>query len=156
MKADYLFPAVMKKVGYVMFIIFMVPSIFYLSGHFPTDFLNAKTFAIIGGGIFGKTTYFSIVANDLSDELIFIGLSLSLLFISFSREKDEDECISKIRMQSLVWALKVNTLLIILATLFVYGEAYLSFMISFIFTVYVLFIIKFNIALHKFRANDEK
>lgn len=156
MKADYLFPAVMKKVGYVMFIIFMVPSIFYLSGHFPDDLLTAKTFAIIGGGIFGKTTYFSIVTNDLSDELLFIGLSLSLLFISFAREKDEDECISKIRMQSLVWALKVNTLLIVLTTLFVYGEPYLSFMISFIFTVYVLFIIKFNIALHKFRSNDEK
>ena len=89
--------------------------------------------------------------DDWGDELIVLGLTVSLIFIAFSRERDEDECIAEIRMHSLVWAIIVNYALLIVATFLIYDIAYLYFIDINIFTVLFLFIIKYNIALYKFR-----
>ena len=85
------------------------------------------------------------------DEISIIGFTIALLFVGFSREKDEDECIAKLRMESLVWAILMNYLLVTLATLFIYGGAYLYVAFISMFTVLILFIIKYNWVVYHFR-----
>lgn len=91
--------------------------------------------------------------NGALDEIASIGLAVSLLFVGFSREKDEDECIARIRMNSLVWAILVNYLLLILATIFIYGAAYLSVAFVGLFTVLIFFIVKYRWDLYQFKKN---
>ena len=142
MKTNYLFPVIFRKIGWIMFIPFFVLVIAYLSDCDLT-FPSSKVFSLIPFGIMNN--------DDWGDELIVLGLTVSLIFIAFSRERDEDECIAEIRMHSLVWAIIVNYALLIVATFLIYDIAYLYFIDINIFTVLFLFIIKYNIALYKFR-----
>ena len=123
-----------------MFIPFFVLGIAYLC-NCDLTFPSSKVFSLIPFGIMNN--------DDWGDELIVLGLTVSLIFIAFSRERDEDECIAEIRMHSLVWAIIVNYALLIVATFLIYDIAYLYFID--INTVLFLFIIKYNIALYKFR-----
>ena len=125
-----------------MFIPFFVLGIAYLC-NCDLTFPSSKVFSLIPFGIMNN--------DDWGDELIVLGLTVSLIFIAFSRERDEDESIAEIRMHSLVWAIIVNYALLIVATFLIYDIAYLYFIDINIFTVLFLFIIKYNIALYKFR-----
>ena len=142
MKTNYLFPVIFRKIGWIMFIPFFVLGIAYLC-NCDLTFPSSKVFSLIPFGIMNN--------DDWGDELIVLGLTVSLIFIAFSRERDEDECIAEIRMHSLVWAIIVNYALLIVATFLIYDIAYLYFIDITIFTVLFLFIIKYNIALYKFR-----
>jgi hypothetical protein len=81
--------------------------------------------------------------------------TLSLLFIGFSREKLEDECVSKIRENCLVWAVIFNSALFILCNLFVYGIIYLDLMTFYVYFFLLTFIIKFNYELYRFRKSSK-
>lgn len=142
MKTNYLFPVVFRKIGWIMLVPFFVLGVVYLCND-GLSFPGSKVFSLIPFGIVDN--------SDWGDEFIVLGLTVSLLFIALSRERDEDECIAEIRMHSLVWAIIVNYALLIIATFLIYDIAYLYFMDINIFTVLFLFIVKYNIALYKFR-----
>lgn len=152
MKTNYLFPAVFRKIGWMLLVPFGVLSIYslvYLGGisFFPDYLGNSSSESVVS--IFQKLT---IVGDDgILDEVSIVGLTIALLLVSFSREKDEDEYIAKLRMESLVWAILLNYMLVILATLFIYDIAYLYVAFISMFTVLILFIIKYNWVLYHFR-----
>lgn len=113
---------------------------------------ESKVFALLGDELFGSTSFFTVVTNEgWMDELLVIGLTVSLLFIAFSRERDEDECIANIRMQSLVWAIVVNCSLLIVGTMLIFGLSYFNFMCVLLFSMLILFIVKYQLAIRKFR-----
>ena len=155
MKSNYLFPMVFRKIGWCLFIPFLLLGICYLfcDGNF-LETGSTSALALFDG--FSDTKFFCITQNDSwTDELIVIFLTLAMLFIGFSREKDEDECIASIRMNALVWAILTNSALLILGTLFVYGLPYLNFMSIYMFSLLLLFILKYTWSLYQFRKNDE-
>lgn len=149
MKANYLFPEIFRKIGWWLFVPFVVMGIYCLFGN-GSNIWQVPAFALYTDEPFGGG-FFKWVQSGVLINLSIIGLTLSLLFISFSKEKDEDECIEQIRVQSLVWSILVSNLLVILATLFIYGFAFMNFIFINMFTVLILFIIKYNWELHKFR-----
>ena len=156
MKTNYLFPIVFRKIGWCLFIPFLVLGICYL-------FCDENTFEIGGSNVlalfdgFSDTNYFCITKNDSwTDELIVIFLTISMLFIGFSREKDEDECIASIRMNALVWAIMVNSALLIIGTLLIYGLPYLNFMSIYMFSLLILFVFKYRWMIYKFRKTIEQ
>ena len=114
---------------------------------------SCKVFTIFREEPFGsKITFFNIVMNDgWEDEFFEVLLSVSLLFIGFSKEIDDDENINKIRFKALVWAMFVNTLLVILTTLFVYSIAYVYMMYVNSFLALLLYVIKYKYDLYQFR-----
>ena len=156
MKTNYLFPIVFRKIGWCLFVPFLVLGICYL-------FCDENTLEIGGSNVlalfdgFSDTNYFCITKNDSwTDELIVIFLTISMLFIGFSREKDEDECIASIRMNALVWAIMVNSALLIIGTLLIYGLPYLNFMSIYMFSLLILFVFKYRWMIYKFRKTIEQ
>lgn len=149
MKANYLFPTVFKKIGWWLLILFGLLSIYSLyqfnNGSFEIPPFPAKSF---------MCKLLTVGDDGVLDEIVTIGLTISLLFVGFSKEKDEDECIAKLRMNSLVWAILVNYVLLILATLFIYGAAYLNVAFVGLYTVLIFFIAKFYWVLYQFRKNS--
>ena len=124
MKFEYLFPEVYKKIGWVMFVVF---SVLYVENSF-------------------------IQQNDgWEDEICMVGFVLSLLFISFARLKEEDEYTINLRMKSMAWAFKVYGVIVIIATLTIYGLGWYYVMLVFVYLAFLLFIGKFYYELHKFR-----
>ena len=153
MKKNYLFPHQFRMIGLVLVIVavalyvaekiwfpnfsFKLPALYY-DGAF--EFMDDDP-APHGFFVMATTTILSIIIPILTIGLIFIG---------FSKEKMEDEFVTHVREQSLVWATYITAALFILATLLVYGMPYIivPYLVFFIFLI--LFIIKFQIELHLF------
>lgn len=147
MKNCYLLPTYFKKIGWMIFPLFLLLSVYVLFVSHRWE-LDVKVFAL-----FSDHHFASMSLQDILDEIAFLGITVSLLFISFSREKEEDEYISRIRGEALVWAIVVNYIILIVATWLVYGLPYLQVMMYNMFTVLILFVIKFNLALYKLKKS---
>lgn len=78
-------------------------------------------------------------------------LMAGLLFVAFSKEKIEDEYITKVRGDSLIWAVIANAVLMAVLALAVYEVMYIVVLSFNLYTVLILFIIKFNIAMSRVR-----
>lgn len=145
MRKNYLFPTTFTKIGWCLFVPFAITSFICLFDGSNEDWLKVNALSVIPWGI---------IKNSLFDELSMIGLTVSLLFIAFSKEKDEDECIANIRSNSLIWATITAYSLLIVCTMLIYDMQYLNFVFIDLFMILFLFIIKYNIELYKFRRSN--
>ena len=154
MKTNYLLPHSFKKIGYCLVIPFLIMGIYCL---IDPDILPLSVSSSVFGFIYndnliGPTKFLGITKTDsILDEIAIIGLTISLIFIAFSKEKDEDEYIMQIRLRTLIWAIIFTYFVLILATIFIYGISFLSFSFINYFTVLILFIIKFQWEIYKLR-----
>jgi hypothetical protein len=75
---------------------------------------------------------------------------ISGLVNCFSKEKVEDELISKIRLDSLIWSLYVNYGLVIIATILIYDFVFFNVLIFNLFTILLFFNLKlrYNLNMH--------
>lgn len=156
MKNNYLLPPFFKKIGWFLLVPFGILALMALFDfYFP--YLQCKQFAI-AVNLVNETEYFKIVDVNILTTITLIGFIVSLLFVSFSREKIEDEYISKIREKSLVWAVITNYIILGLAVLFLFEFAFLTFVFINMYSILILFIAKFNWALHLFKnsVTDEE
>jgi len=80
---------------------------------------------------------------SLLDEVICISLLLGLLLLAFSKEKIEDEWIQQVRLESLQWAILINTLLLIAFTIFMHGFVFIAVMEFNMFTPLLVFVARF-------------
>jgi hypothetical protein len=156
MKSNYLFSPVFKKIGWILFVIGACFMTLYLCGVIH-DLLPCTVFSIIpaSDGFFGKGGF--LLRNDgWEDEISIILVSVALLCISFAREKDEDEYISHLRLESWIWSILANTILLIAGTLFVYGFLFMYFAWFYFFSLFLLFICRFYYELYKMRRNKDE
>lgn len=115
--------------------------------------LELRVPALFSDGLLSKRDGIWIL-NDLSDELFTLLILLSGLVLGFSKEKAEDEYTALLRGAALQWSLVANTVLAILATFSIYGIAYFNFMVVQLFSILLLFNLRFQYTLYKhgFRA----
>ena len=136
MKSRYLLPHLYKKIGGILFLLFIALYLVIQMG-FNIKWLNAEN------------SNFS--ADGFADELIVTGLVISLLMIAFSKEKNEDEYIATVRLESLQWGIYINYALLVVATWSFYGLNYFSVMVYNMFTPLLFFILRFHYVIIKNR-----
>jgi len=147
MKTSYLFPYRFKKISGV---VFWITLLLFIIGYFNSiiffenEYFKTKVFALAETGILEKNVFFGIIENSILDEILFIILILTGLIYAFSKEKTEDEMVSKIRLDSLVWATYFNYLFILFCYVFIYGFVFLSVMMIALFSHLLFFIIRFR------------
>ena len=158
MKPNYLLSNRFKKIGWILFIPSIILGLLFVIFQFQPKFLDIKVFAILNQDIFSSPDFFDIIKTNVIDEIIGILLIISLCFIAFSKEKEEDEFIARIRLESLLWATYINYAILIFAILFVYGGVAFWVLIFNIFTILLFFIIRFNWIIIRTRKllKDEK
>jgi hypothetical protein len=151
MKTNYLLPNRFKKIGWILFIPgIILGAIFLALDKIEPGFLNINVFAIVEGEFFdGGSQFFTTPKNNIMDEIIALLLIVGSIFIALSKEKNEDEFISRIRLESLVWATYVNYFILILTILFVFDLAFLWVMVFNMFTILFFFMIRFNWIIYK-------
>jgi len=147
MKTKFLLPSGLKTLGWILAIPAFVLMVFNINYGFEFNFLDytARNISKIS---LDSETLFTLQSNNFTDEVGGIILMLGLLFIAFSREKDEDERISQLRLESLLWAVFINSVLIAAAIIFFYGEMFLRVMAYNICTTLILFIIRFKLTIY--------
>jgi uncharacterized membrane protein len=99
-----------------------------------------------------------VIETNITSTLVGALFIVGAMFVGFAKEKSEDEFIAKLRLSSLLWAVWVNYILLFLSFVFVYGMSFLSVMLYNMFTVLIIFIIRFNYILYKTSkmASDEE
>jgi len=144
MQTKLLLPGGFKKIGVALFIPALVLGIMNQFFEFQFDFLTIH---------FDRSGMKHFLDEDINftDELALTGLIIGMLLMAFSREKNEDEYISRIRLESLQWAVILNYALLILATWFVHGFSYVLVMMYNMLTVLFIFLIRFHIVLARER-----
>ncbi|MEN8251460.1 MAG: hypothetical protein ABFS32_21220 [Bacteroidota bacterium] len=144
MNTNYLLPNRFKTIGWFLFIPGIILGILWLIYEPQPRFLDATVFAIAE-----SLFTFSFIKNNIYDEITGLLIIIGSIFIALSREKSEDEYISKIRLDSLVWATYINYTIVILAIIFVYDFGFYWVLVINVFTILFFFIIRFNWALYR-------
>ena len=93
---------------------------------------------------------FGWIENGLGDEIFTLLIIVSGLINSFSKEKIEDELISRIRLESLSLSLFISFGLIIISTFLVFNINYMYVLVFNLFLIILLFnlILKFRLFKH--------
>lgn len=144
MRIHYLFPHRFKQIGLLFLIPFSLFGILVVQKDIEPDFLDWTVPAVFYDEFMGDQLVFSMAETNVLNEIIGVVLIVSGLMVAFSKEKNEDEFISKLRLESLVWATYVNYAVLLFSMLFVFGISFLWIMIFNMFTILLFFIIRFN------------
>ncbi|MDO6430282.1 hypothetical protein Q4E93_06785 [Flavitalea sp. BT771] len=156
MKKQPLLPHGFKKIGWIIFapaFIYWLLILIFNDGNltiFNKDF-SMKLPAIVSQEFGSKhTQFFTLFETEPTLTIIIAALLISLIFIAFSRQKQEDEFVGSLRLNSWLWAAWINSALLLLADLFIYGEPFMSIVEINLFTLLIIFIIRFHYLLYKY------
>ena len=151
MKLNYLFPNKYKKIGWLIFIPSAIIGLTTLIFEFEPNSLDFNMPAIFIDELFGDKHFIGIVNNNVLNEILGVLIILSSLLVAFSKEESEDEYISKIRLESLVWAVYFNYAVLLISFVLIFDLAFLWVMIFNMFTILLFFIIRFNWQISKLK-----
>jgi len=98
-----------------------------------------------------KMQVFKMIETNVTPTVIGVVLIISAILVAFSKEKQEDEFIAAIRLESLLWATYINYALLVFSFLLLWGESFLYVMAFNMFTLLLIFIVRFNLILHSLK-----
>lgn len=158
MKTNYLFSPVFKNIGWVLMVLAVIANLNLFCGWISPSW-ECDMFSLIpeyttqdkGGGL-----SFIVPNWGWEDELAIVLTTLAFLFISFAREKGEDEMISAVRLYCMAFSMKYCAMLLIFFTLFVYGSGYLYIFYASLWMYFIIFIAKFYYELSKMKGSADE
>ncbi len=151
METRFLLPNKFKLIGWILLVPSSVLGLFVIFDEFKLSFLELRVFTISSGGFapWEISKAFSFEKENLTATIIGIIFLVGALMVTLAREKNEDEFISKMRLESLLWATILNYLTLLFCFIFFYEFGFFYVMILNMFTILILFIIRFNYMLYK-------
>lgn len=159
MTQSLLLPNRYKKLGWSLFFPSLLLGIIITTNLYKVPEVNANVFSLIPQFSLDKSSKMNWFFDaDLVNTIIGVLFIAGALLIGFSKEKNEDEYIDKLRLSALLWAVLLNYLLLIIAFLLVYDIGFITIMIYNMFTVLLLFLFRFHYLLYraKITASYEK
>lgn len=161
MSTQLLLPSRFKRIGWFILIPSLVLGIILISKGYEAEWLNLRVFSLFNDNALfdnGNHRNFSFVETNVTNTIVGMLFLVGALMVSFSKEKREDEFIANLRLSSLLWSVWVNYVLLLVAFLLVYGLAFFSVMVYNMFTILIIFIIRFNYILWRSAKSvvDEK
>ncbi|MFN3529741.1 MAG: hypothetical protein ACK417_07450 [Bacteroidia bacterium] len=147
----FLFPAAAKYWGWLVLLPALTLGFANMYWDFDWALLNFENTTLArwyDDGIFSGNMNFT-------DEVAAIGVITGLLLLSFSAEKLEDEFTSALRLKALSWAVWCHFLVLILAILLVHSVAFYHALVYNMFTVLILFRLRFSYLLWQYNREAE-
>lgn len=141
----FLFPAAAKHWAWLVLLPAFCLGFASMYADFDLDFLNFGGTALArwyDDGIFSGNMNFT-------DELAAIGVIAGLMVMCFSAEKVEDEFTSALRLKALSWAVWCHFIVLSLAILLVHSVAFYHALVYNMFTVLILFRLRFSYLIWK-------
>lgn len=149
----YLFANKWKRPsGWVFWIMAVLGLIYAFDWEWGADylpFLEVKVPYFFGSPFLSGSEDRLFYPNHILDEIVLITLVVSGIIHGFSREKVEDELISKIRLESLAWSVFWNFGLLLVAVILVYDTPFLAVMSIQMVSILVWFNLRYAYRLRK-------
>lgn len=147
---SYLFSNKFKKTSGVVFYLSILVGLFLLLTDRILDIFVVNVFSFFSYEWIGsERTGFGWIENGLGDEIFTLLIIVSGVINSFSKEKIEDELISRIRLESLSLSLFISYGLIIISTFLVFNINYMYVLVFNLFLIILLFNLIFKFRLFK-------
>jgi hypothetical protein len=140
-----LLPSRCKLAGWILFIPALIITILRFYFEYKPEWLDTKVFAFYSS--YFENKYFTIIENNISEEITGVLLLISLFLISFSREKREDEEFLIKRLHALLLSVYINTIFLLIAFIFVYGLGFVKVLFINIYSIFIIYIVIFQMSL---------
>lgn len=113
----------------------------------------------IGGGfnwtkVESETGWIQWIDNNITNEVAALLTLIGVMLVAFSKEEVEDEFYDRLRFEAMVWALKIQVLVLLFGVVFFYDFVFLRFMMIALFSFFFLYIGRYHITLQKFRKES--
>ena len=156
MNTNYLLPNELKPLGWILFTLGTFSGLLLLFKGYDYEPIKFKVLSLFNNSILGNDSmsYFKIIETGVANELATIAIITGGLIIALSKEKVEDEFISKLRADSFIWAMITNYIVLLIATIFIYEMRFFTVLVFNMFTPIIFFIIRFNFL--KFKSNSDE
>ncbi|MCH8566667.1 MAG: hypothetical protein LAT67_00330 [Balneolales bacterium] len=139
-----LLPAYLRKPGWILFSNFSLFGIIILFFDIEPAWLDVSMFALVTSEILEGDIWFTFTRTNIVTEITATGIITGGLLLAFSRREVEDEYITRIRLECLVWAVYANYIVLLFAIWFVFSSPFFMVMVINMFTVLLIFIIRFE------------
>lgn len=153
MQTKLLLPRKFKNIGWIIVALTLPLGIWILWSGYEFGWVNVKFYILFPSSLYKTISRSQLLTVNLTRTIVGVLFIIGSLMVGFSKEKIEDEYIASIRMNALVWAVFVNYSLLIVAFVFIYDLSFLHVMVYNMFTVLLLFIIRFHYLLLKNKVN---
>ena len=144
MKTRYLLSNKFKRIGWWIIVPTLIMMVLILHYNVSFSFLDYQANGKLS---FDRDFLFDIQLNNFTDEVFGILLICGLFMVAFSKERVEDERIRQLRLESLLWAILINTVFLAFSIIFFYNDLFIWVMAYNIGTPLILFIIRFNMVM---------
>ncbi len=145
MQSKYLFPHRLKKYGWVVLIPSLLFGLFVVITDYEPSFLNFRVPTVYIDSLFSEGRWFGLIEDNILNELLGAFFIISALLVAFSKTRVEDEYISHIRESSLVWSVYVNYIILLVALVFLHEFSFYWVMLFNMFSLLLIFIIRFHL-----------
>jgi hypothetical protein len=149
MNTRYLFPHRFKLIGWILLIPSAIVGLLSQFNLIDLPELKGEWFVIYAKGFMSDNIVMKWTEVPLLPIIIGIPVIVGAILAGFSKEKNEDEFIAKVRLESLLWAVYLNYFLLILCFILLFGEEFFRAMEFSMFTVLIIFLIRFNFILYR-------
>lgn len=156
METKFLISHKFRKIGAILFILGILGTAFAISD-FEPEFLEVDVIMLFPDDeVFGQEESYlvDVRKENIYNELVGLFVILGGLLLLLSRRKQEDEMMVKLRLESILWAAKINAFLLILSMLFIYGLSFYFVMVFNLGLLYALFAIRFEWAVSRLRREE--
>jgi hypothetical protein len=146
---NYLFDNKYKKISGLVFYLTSIIGLYLLITGKIFDLFTLNVYSLFSESISDLTYGGGWIENGLGDEIFTTIIIISGLINSFSKEKIEDELISKIRLESLTMSLFISYSLVIISTFLIYNLSYMYVLVFNLFIIQLLFNLIFRYRLYQ-------
>lgn len=98
---------------------------------------------------FLESKYFTFITNNFGEEIPGLLLLIGLFFTALAKEKEEKDEYIVLRLRSFLLAIYINTFLIILSFLFVFGFGFINILVINLYSFLLLYLIIFQIGIRR-------
>jgi hypothetical protein len=148
----FLFPNKLRIYGWTILFLGILFGVSRFYFGFKPEFLNIKVFAVYSK--YFETNYFKVIENHVSEELTALLLLVGLFLISFTKEKIENDFVFEVRNKSLILTFYINTALVVLSFLFIYGFSFIYILVINVFSPFIIYIILLKYFLYKAQKTE--
>jgi hypothetical protein len=152
MKKTILLPNSWRKWGWLILLPTIVLGVLMNSITIEPEWLNIPTepfdFRLLHDDFIGHAKF-----ENMLNELITTSMLIGLFMVCFSREKEEDELIANLRLQSLLWMVYSYCALLLVANYILYGGWFLNFMMYNLFTPLFVYFFRFKYLIYQLKKD---
>ena len=147
-----LFPHKLKYTGWTLLLFGLIMGYFVLFRHFMPEYLNVPVFAIYSAYI--EKTVMGMTQTNIADEITILLIISGLAFLTFSKQKEEKDIYMIIRAEAMFLSVALNTILVIIITLFFFGLGFVKLIFFNIFSLFIIYLVVFRIKLIRLKRKE--